>query len=69
MRQAAENLPAEVGARLETAAKLSDEDRQTIVEIARQARVRFQSKPAADPAPAAQPEAEPTSKADAPVKP
>lgn len=69
VRQAAENLPAEVGARLETAAKLSDEDRQTIVEIARQALVRFQSKPAADPAPAAQPEAEPTCKADAPVKP
>ncbi|MEX2382623.1 MAG: alternate F1F0 ATPase, F1 subunit alpha [Opitutales bacterium] len=42
---AAANLPAEVAARFESAEKLRDEDRQTILEIARQALVPFQSVP------------------------
>jgi F-type H+-transporting ATPase subunit alpha len=42
---AAANLPPEVRARFETARKLSDEDRQTIVELARQALAPFQPKP------------------------
>ncbi|MDR3403331.1 MAG: alternate F1F0 ATPase, F1 subunit alpha [Chthoniobacter sp.] len=41
VREAAANLPAEVQARFETAAKLDDADRQAIIEIARQALLRF----------------------------
>ena len=48
---AAEKVPAEVGARIETADKLSDEDRKIIVEIARTALAPFQPKPAAKPEP------------------
>jgi F-type H+/Na+-transporting ATPase subunit alpha len=47
VQDAAAKIPPEVGARLETADKLSDEDRKTIIEIARQALVPFQPKPAA----------------------
>ena len=42
---AAEKVPADVGARIETADKLSDEDRKIIVEIARASLAPFQSKP------------------------
>ncbi|MGL5017777.1 MAG: alternate F1F0 ATPase, F1 subunit alpha [Luteolibacter sp.] len=42
---AAARIPAEVGARFETAEELSDEDRHTIIELARQALVPFQTKP------------------------
>jgi F-type H+-transporting ATPase subunit alpha len=45
LRAAAADIPAEVRGRLDTAEKLSDEDRQTIVEIARKALARFQAKP------------------------
>ena len=45
VREAAANIPAEVCARFETADKLSDEDRKTIIDIARQALARFQAKP------------------------
>jgi F-type H+-transporting ATPase subunit alpha len=41
---AAEKIPAEVRARFETAEKLSDEDREAILEIARQALAPFQPK-------------------------
>ncbi|MEI9896714.1 MAG: alternate F1F0 ATPase, F1 subunit alpha [Chthoniobacter sp.] len=41
VREASANLPADIGARFETATKLADADRQAIVEIARQALVRF----------------------------
>jgi F-type H+-transporting ATPase subunit alpha len=51
VRDAAAKIPAEVCARLETVDKLSDEDRKTIIEIARQAIVRFQPKPEPKPAP------------------
>jgi F-type H+-transporting ATPase subunit alpha len=53
VQESAARLPADVTARLDTAAKLSDEDRQTIVEIARQALVGFV------PAPKTTPEAMP----------
>jgi F-type H+-transporting ATPase subunit alpha len=43
--RAAADIPTEVRGRLDTAEKLSDEDRQTIVEIARKALARFQAKP------------------------
>ena len=47
VREAAANIPAEVCARFETAAKLNDEDRKTTVEIARKALARFQATPEA----------------------
>jgi F-type H+/Na+-transporting ATPase subunit alpha len=49
VQAAAENIPAEVRARFETADKLSDEDRKAIIEIARQALVPFQPKPEVKP--------------------
>ncbi len=45
VREAASRIPAEVSARFETAAKLNDEDKKTIVEIARKALAPFQLKP------------------------
>jgi F-type H+-transporting ATPase subunit alpha len=50
VREAAAKIPAEVSARFETAAKLSEEDKKTIIEIARQALVPFQPKPEPEPA-------------------
>ncbi len=46
---AAANIPADLAARFETADKLSDEDRKTIIELARQALEPFQPKPDARP--------------------
>ena len=46
LREAATHLPADVNGRLTTVAKLSDADRKTIVELARQALAQFQPKPA-----------------------
>jgi F-type H+-transporting ATPase subunit alpha len=43
--EAAADIPAEVRGRLDTAAKLSDDDRKAIVEIARKSLARFQPKP------------------------
>jgi F-type H+/Na+-transporting ATPase subunit alpha len=43
--EAAKDIPAEVSKRLNTADKLSDEDRKTIIEIARKALAHFQPKP------------------------
>ena len=45
VQEAAANIPAELVARFNTADTLSDEDRATIVQIARNALMRFQSKP------------------------
>ena len=45
VQEAAAKIPAELCARFETADKLSDEDRETIVEIARKALEAFQPKP------------------------
>jgi F-type H+-transporting ATPase subunit alpha len=49
VQAAAEKIPAEVNARLDTAAKLSDEDKKIIVEIARNALAPFQPKPETKP--------------------
>jgi len=49
VREAAATMPKEVIARFETAAKLNDEDKKTIVEIARQALAPFQPKPEPKP--------------------
>ncbi|NLY00207.1 MAG: alternate F1F0 ATPase, F1 subunit alpha [Rhodopirellula sp.] len=45
VRKAAAEIPAKVAKRLDTADKLSDEDRETIIEIARKALARFLPKP------------------------
>jgi F-type H+-transporting ATPase subunit alpha len=45
--EAAADIPAEVRQRLDTAGKLSDADRETIVQIARNSLARFQPKPEA----------------------
>ncbi|MEO6381444.1 MAG: alternate F1F0 ATPase, F1 subunit alpha [Nitrobacter sp.] len=45
VQKAAVNIPAEVCARFESANKLSDEDRNTVIEIARQALAPFHPKP------------------------
>ena len=45
LREAAADIPAEVRGRLDTAQKLSDEDRNAIVEIARKSLAPFQPKP------------------------
>jgi F-type H+-transporting ATPase subunit alpha len=49
VREAAADIPAEVCARFETAEKLSDEDRETIIGIAGNALIRFQPEPASKP--------------------
>jgi F-type H+-transporting ATPase subunit alpha len=49
VQEAAAAIPAEVSARFETAAKLNDEDRKTIIEIARKALAPFQPKPEPKP--------------------
>jgi F-type H+-transporting ATPase subunit alpha len=49
VHDASVNIPAEVCARFETADKLSDEDRKTIIEIARKSLTPFQPKPEAKP--------------------
>ena len=61
VRDAAAKMPAGVCARFESADKLSDEDRKTIIEIARQALAQFQPKPKPDAktAPKAEGEAKP----------
>ncbi|WP_339673792.1 alternate F1F0 ATPase, F1 subunit alpha [Dasania marina] len=46
VREAADNIPDEVSARLDGDDKLSDEDRTTIVQIAKEALAPFQSEPA-----------------------
>ena len=51
LQEAAANIPAEVCARFETASELSDEDRNTILEIARQSLARFQPQPDSKPEP------------------
>lgn len=60
VRQAVANVAAEVSARFEAAAKLSDRDRQAVIEIARQALAHFQPRPEA--APEAKPQPSPAVK-------
>jgi F-type H+-transporting ATPase subunit alpha len=59
LRAAAADIPAEVRERLDTAEKLSDEDREAIIQIARQALARFQPKPEPESKPEAQTEVKP----------
>lgn len=77
VRQAAEDLPADVRARFDTADKLSEQDRNTVIAAARQALVPFlprpetqaEPHPAAESVPAAKPEPEPKPEAAVPEKP
>ncbi len=57
--EAAADIPAEVRGRLDTADKLSDEDRQTIIDIAGKSLAGFQPKPAAESKPEAKTDARP----------
>jgi F-type H+-transporting ATPase subunit alpha len=67
VHEATKDIPTEVHGRFETATELNDEDRKTIIEIARKALARFQPKPETkpeakgDPEPAAKAEAMPES--------
>ena len=70
VQEAAANIPAEVRERLDTAEKLSDEDRETIIQIARNSLARFQPKPTKnqetkeDTKPKAKPKLKPNPKAE-----
>ncbi len=57
--EAAADIPAEISGRLNTAEKLSDEDRKMIIQIATKSLARFQPKPAS---PAGAPESKPEAK-------
>jgi F-type H+-transporting ATPase subunit alpha len=57
VREAAGTIPPEVTARFETAAKLSDEDKKDLIDIARKALLPFQPKP--EPKPEIKPETNP----------
>jgi F-type H+-transporting ATPase subunit alpha len=81
LHEAAANIPEEVCMRFDTADTLSEEDRNTIIDIARQALARFQPKPKSKSEhkvkpklddgskPNASTEAKPTPEADANLKP
>ena len=63
VRDAVADIPEEVRKRLDTADKLSDEDRETIIQIAGKSLARFQPTPEAKPEP--KPEAKPEPKPEA----
>jgi F-type H+-transporting ATPase subunit alpha len=69
LREVAAEIPAEVRERLDTADTLSDDDRETIIQIARKSLARFQPKPEAEAEPKAEGKAEPKPKAKAESKP
>ncbi len=75
LHQAAKDIPADVRERLKTAKKLSDEDREKIIQIARNALAPFQPKPEAEAEPkteakvVAKPEAKGEPKPEAKPKP
>jgi F-type H+-transporting ATPase subunit alpha len=63
VREAAADIPAEVSERLKTVDKLSDEDRQTIIQIARKSLASFQRSPERESEPETQMEIKPKPKA------
>jgi len=69
LREAAADIPAEVRKRLDTAEKLSDEDRETIIQIARQALEEFSPDPDSKSEPEQETEVQPKSKKKAKPKP
>jgi F-type H+-transporting ATPase subunit alpha len=69
VHEAAAKIPTQACARFETADKLSDEDRKTIIEFARKALARFQLKPEAKPESETEPGSKPESKSTAKAEP
>jgi len=69
VRRAAAEIPAEVSERLDTGDKLSDEDRETIIEIARQALEGFSPEPESKTEPEQETEEQPNPEAKAEPKP
>jgi F-type H+-transporting ATPase subunit alpha len=69
LHEAAENIPAEVCKRLNTADKLSDEDRKTIIEIARKTLEKFKPKPEVKPEPKPELKSEPEQESEKDTKP
>jgi F-type H+-transporting ATPase subunit alpha len=63
VREASATISAEMRARFDTAAKLNDEDKRAIVEIARRALASFQPKPKAKAEPKAEANADPKTEA------
>ena len=59
LRDAAADIPEEVRERLDTAEKLSDADREAIIQIARKSLARFQPKPESKPETKPEPESKP----------
>ena len=69
LRNAAADIPAEVRERLDTADKLSDEDRETIIQVARKSLARFQPKPEPESKPEVQTDVKPKPKPEAQAEP
>jgi F-type H+-transporting ATPase subunit alpha len=69
LREAAADIPAEVRERLDTAEKLSAEDREAIIQIARKSLARFQPKPDAKAEPKPEAKAEPKTETKAEPEP
>ena len=69
VQEAGTNMPAALRERLDTAEKLSDEDRAAIIEIAREALARFQPRPESTPEAKDKPERESRPEALTEVKP
>ena len=69
VRQAAAEIPAEVRERLDTADQLSDQDREMIINIARQTLERFQPKPDSNSEPEQETHEQPKPEAKAEPKP
>jgi F-type H+-transporting ATPase subunit alpha len=69
LREAAADIPVEVRERLDTAEKLSGEDREAIIQIARKSLARFQPKPEAKAEPKPEAKAEPKTETKAEPKP
>jgi F-type H+-transporting ATPase subunit alpha len=65
LRKAAEEIPADVRERLDTADQLSDKDRKTIIEIARKSLAPFQPHPESKPEAEDSPESGPKPEAEA----
>jgi F-type H+-transporting ATPase subunit alpha len=68
LHEAAADMPAEVRERLDAADKLSNADRETIIQIATKSLARFQPKPEAESKPGGQTEVKPKSKPESEEK-
>jgi len=69
LREAAKDIPAELRERLDSAEKLSDEDREAIIQIARKSLARFQPKPEPESKLEVQAEVKPEPKPEAKTEP